>query len=176
MCAYRHSHTRAQRPRPGPSVLILSPPSHQGNQVGKQMGLPLEAQRLPLPTLCVSHRDSPQPGCGRTTWKFPHCRAVESKNFPPKGCPACHRLWAANPRPQSPDAGLQLPSPAAPSRARRPAPQRSLSRVPGRAGGAPSRPWAATGGDGSSTALLPPRPCGGPASGPRAERQDPRAV
>lgn len=85
VCAYRHSHTRAQRPRPGPSVLILSPPSHQGNQVGKPMGLPLEAQRLPLPTLCVSHRDSPQPGCGPDHLEVSPLQSCRKQEFPTQG-------------------------------------------------------------------------------------------
>ena len=85
MCAYRHPHTRAQRPPPGPSVLILSPPSHQGNQVGKQTGLPLETQWLPLPTLCVSHRDSPQAGCGPDHLEVSPLQSCLKQEFPTQG-------------------------------------------------------------------------------------------
>lgn len=171
MCAQAPTHARAaSSPRPlGPYFESSLPP--------RKPSLPLEAQWLPLPTLCVTHRDSPQPGCGPDLLEVSPLQSCLKQEFPSPGMsrtsPPVGQLTRAL-RAQMLGSSSLLLQP----RVGLGGPPRSAASpgFPDAQGGAPSRPWAATGGDGSSTALLPPRPCGGPASGPRAETRDPRQV
>ena len=68
---------------------------------------------------------------------FPTAELSKARISHPRDVPHVTACGAANPRPQSPDAGLHLPSPAAPTRARRPTPQRSLPGFPDAQGARP---------------------------------------
>ena len=84
VCVQALTHARAaSSPRPLGPYFESSLPPRKPN--GKPMGLPLEAQRLPLPTLCVSHRDSPQPGCGPDHLEVSPLQSCRKQELPTQG-------------------------------------------------------------------------------------------
>lgn len=101
-------HARAaSSPRPlGPYFESSLPP--------RKPGLRLEAQWLPLPTLCVTHRGSPLPRCGPDLLEVSPLQSCLKQEFPSPGMPRTSppvRQLTRAPRARMPGSSSLLPQP-----------------------------------------------------------------
>ena len=108
VCAQAPPHARAaSSPRPlGPYFECSLPP--------RKPSLRLEAQWLPLPTLCVTHRDSPQPRCGPDLLEVSPLQSCLKQEFPSPGMPRTSppvRQLTRAPRARMPGSSSLLPQP-----------------------------------------------------------------